>query len=675
MGGGRRGRGSNQANTQQPELRPAQLPLLNPHGLLRLLYVVFYPLKLILWGIVPLVVMAGLSVLNNLPALREDMVLILQDLSSITQFLIGLFVINLFARLAQGVAIVAHGGKVSSFGIGLVFGVLPRFFVDKSAIAELDRQGQLWAYGAPLLARLSLFAIGTLTWAINREQGGLLPEIALITGQFGLFLFLLTAFPLMPSDGLRWLSTMFNQPKLIPKAAIAFKHVFMGGPLPNALNRNEVASLTALAVGIVLTVVATIGVIAVGGLVALEAELGGLGVILFLGLLTSFIMYLLTLRAVSGRRAQPAEFDKGGFRQMAAGRNAAKTEAAPEGQASLSNRARVVWALIGIVLLALAFQPYAYNAGGQVEILPSTRSQAVARTDGELISVSVTEGEIVQRGQVLGQLSSWDQERQILVTESQLTAAQANLDQLRAGPKPEEIELARRQVISSEASVAFSQAEADRARDLAATGVVSQQAYEKALSTLETDLANLDVARANLDLVLSGATVNDIAIAQAEVDRLTAELAFQRDELERAKIVAPMDGRVVTANLQLLNGRYLRAGEPLLEIENADMVTAAIAVPESDISLIALGDVVRLKAWGQSNVEIEGTVQAIAPAASQEGYGSVVRVSAVFPNPDDFLRSGMTGYAKIEGAQMRTWEAYLRSIRRFFQVEVWSWIP
>jgi multidrug resistance efflux pump len=206
-------------------------------------------------------------------------------------------------------------------------------------------------------------------------------------------------------------------------------------------------------------------------------------------------------------------------------------------------------------------------------------------------------------------------------------------------------------------------------------GAGSQTAYEQALSTLQTDLANLEVSRASLDLVMSGATETDIAIAQAEVDRLTLELEFARSELERTQIVASMDGRIVTANLQLLTGSYMRAGDPLLEVENAEVISAVIAVPESDIALIAPGDVVRLKAWGQSDIEIDGEVQSIAPAADDEGYGSVVRVTAVFPNPDDFLRSGMTGYAKVDGAEMRAWEAYLRSIMRFFQIEVWSWIP
>jgi multidrug resistance efflux pump len=353
----------------------------------------------------------------------------------------------------------------------------------------------------------------------------------------------------------------------------------------------------------------------------------------------------------------------------------AATDPEAEAQRSLPGRAKVVWVLIGLGLLVFAFQPYSYEAGGQVEFLPAARGQAVARTDGEIIEVLVREGDVVTRGQVLAQLSAWDQERTVGVAETQLLAAEGQLAKLLAGPKPEEIELALRQVESAEASVAFSQAEADRAQVLAESGAGSQTAYEQALSTLQTDLANLEVSRASLDLVMSGATETDIAIAQAEVDRLTLELEFARSELERTQIVASMDGRIVTANLQLLTGSYMRAGDPLLEVENAEVISAVIAVPESDIALIAPGDVVRLKAWGQSDIEIDGEVQSIAPAADDEGYGSVVRVTAVFPNPDDFLRSGMTGYAKVDGAEMRAWEAYLRSIMRFFQIEVWSWIP
>jgi multidrug resistance efflux pump len=310
-----------------------------------------------------------------------------------------------------------------------------------------------------------------------------------------------------------------------------------------------------------------------------------------------------------------------------------------------------------------------------VEILPAGRGQAVARTDGEIVEVLITEGGQVAAGDVVARLSAWDQESSVAIKEAQLEGAEASLARLLAGAKPEEIELARRQVRAAEQDVVYFQAEADRARELVRSGTMSAASAEKAESDLAARLADLEVARANLDLVESPATAEEIAIARAEVEKLRRELAFARDELERTRIVAPVDGRVVTPNLNLRIGSFLRSGDVLLEIERTDVVDAEIAVPESDIPLVAVGDTVRLKAWGHADDEILGRVETIAPAASDQGYGSVVRVGARFANPDDFLRTGMTGYAKIDGVEMRVWEAYLRSIRRFFQIEVWSWIP
>ena len=173
----------------------------------------------------------------------------------------------------------------------------------------------------------------------------------------------------------------------------------------------------------------------------------------------------------------------------------------------------------------------------------------------------------------------------------------------------------------------------------------------------------------------SGATPEEVAIAQSDVDRLKTELAFRRDEMERTSIRAPMEGRVVTPNLDLLRGKYLRTGESLIEIERAEVIKASIAVPEADIGLIKVGATVRLKAWGDSDREILGVVESVGSAAVEQTSGSVVQVLASFDNTDGLLRSNMTGYAKIDGGEMTVWRAYLRSLTRFFQIEVWSWIP
>ena len=164
-------------------------------------------------------------------------------------------------------------------------------------------------------------------------------------------------------------------------------------------------------------------------------------------------------------------------------------------------------------------------------------------------------------------------------------------------------------------------------------------------------------------------------MAQADVERLELQLAFQEEELERTRIRAPLSGVVVTPNLHLMQGQYLDEGETLLEIERTDTVLAEIAIPEADIGLVEIGDPVRLKTYGKSEEEVGGSVFSIAPVAEQRDFGRVVRLVAVFDNAEGLLRSDMTGFAKVEGDEMPVWRAFLRRAVRFFEVDVWSWIP
>ncbi|MBL4811584.1 MAG: efflux RND transporter periplasmic adaptor subunit, partial [Rhodobacteraceae bacterium] len=666
---------------QAAEPRPASLKLMDPSGFLRLLYVLFYPLKWFLWMVVPLITLAGLTGFQNWPQLLSDQHAFLSSNNTITVMIIGLFTVNLASRLAQGVAIIAHGGKADDFGISLVMGFLPRFYIDQNGIRQLDRQGQLWSRAAPLLTRLGFFGAGMLAWAITRDTGTWLPQFSLIVAQFGLGMFLISALPFLPMDGQRWLGVYFNEPRLLSKSIAALRYAFTGKAPQQPFVAGTYLPLLMLSIGMVLTTIALVLGVSIYAAIILETELGGTGVSIFLALVLAFVIWLLALKASIGRRMSRMGAMAGMLGGAGGGAEAepalGRMAAPPQGDVASgpSGAARVVWGLIAVGLLAVAFLPYEYEAGGLVEILPASRGQAVARSDGELLEVMVSEGDIVVAGQVLAALSSWNQSQNVAITETKLLGAQASLARLEAGPKPEEVELALSQLARAESAVAFSQAEAERNQELLTSGTISHATFDRSQATYEADLASLDVQRANLVLVESGATTEELSIAQADVERLEIELSFERDEIERATIVAPMAGRVITADLQLRHGSFLRVGEVLLEIENAQQVSAAISIPESEIALIRPGSVVRLRAVGHADREILGTVSSIAPAADENSYGSVIRVDAVFDNPDDFLRTGMTGYAKIETTTMRVWEAYLRSIRRFFQVEVWSWIP
>ncbi|QIB35175.1 HlyD family efflux transporter periplasmic adaptor subunit [Ancylobacter pratisalsi] len=678
MGGGGRealfaalaGRG--RAGEEAPRAPSDRVSLFNPRLLFGLLAVLFWPMRYLHWLLWPLLVFAGAVMFQKWNLFSADLRAISWTWSTIASTLVSLLIVNFSARLTQGTVIQHSGGKVKQFGIVVELGILPRFFVDKSAIPTLSRSGQLWAYGAPLATRLWMFGGGTLLWSMLHGSGSTLSNYALVVAQAALIEFIIIAFPLMPADGMNWMTTWFGEPNLKKKALASLRNWLTGRPRPAMVKPEEETALILFGIGAVLCAFLFVGTLLTYMAIVLEVEVGGAGMGIFLLLCVSCALWFVSM-FTRGHRTPWV---------LPPATEASKPSVAPDkGAATAKPRAniaawgRVFWAIVCLFLLAVAFLPYEYEASGSFNILPTGRNQANARTDGEIVRVTVREGDWVKEGEILGKLSSWDQEHDVAVTRARLAEAKARLQQLVEGAKAEQIEVAEKEVDSQRASVAFSEAEMKRQSELEKTGTASPAAFERAKSRYDSDVAKLNVAIADLALVRSSATQSEIDARKADVDRLSAELAYNEDLLERTDIRAPADGHVVTPNLHLLIGKWLRSGQPLLETENTRTVDAEIDLPEADISLIQPGDEVRIKAWGYSDRPITGKVVSIAPAAEKRSYGMVVRVKATIPNDDGALKSGMTGYAKIDGEQMMTWQAFLRFLMRFFQVEVWSWIP
>jgi multidrug resistance efflux pump len=206
-------------------------------------------------------------------------------------------------------------------------------------------------------------------------------------------------------------------------------------------------------------------------------------------------------------------------------------------------------------------------------------------------------------------------------------------------------------------------------------GTSSKRDAEHAFSEYNKDLADLAVAQANLNVAKSGPTESMIAVSKADVGKYQEQVTYLESQLERTEVRAPIAGHIVTSNIELQRGMYLTVGTLFAVIERNQVAQAEILVPETDIGEVKVGAAVRLRPWGDSDREIVGHVVSISPAAEKTPYGPVVHVKTEVDNADGFLRADMTGYAKIAGSEMPVWEAYTRLFVRFFNIEVWSWIP
>ncbi|NOT06675.1 MAG: biotin/lipoyl-binding protein, partial [Gemmatimonadales bacterium] len=120
-----------------------------------------------------------------------------------------------------------------------------------------------------------------------------------------------------------------------------------------------------------------------------------------------------------------------------------------------------------------------YEARGTVEIPEiDIAPMAAAR----VVAVRVEEGASVRAGDTLALLTQTDLTSARAAAEARVASALADLRELEAGARPEEIKRAEGEVTSAKAAAELAAGELVRARQLAAKDVVSQQALDNAVS-------------------------------------------------------------------------------------------------------------------------------------------------------------------------------------------------
>jgi multidrug efflux pump subunit AcrA (membrane-fusion protein) len=634
--------------SEATEEEPARVFLFNPNTVLGIIAALTRPLKYIF---VPLLLLAAATVwiaYQHRDILAQDISGF--DVSAVATVILGLVIANFICRLTQATFIRAFGGPVKQFGIALMFGI-PRFFVDLGGIVTLGRRGQLWVYAAPLIARIGLFCGGTLLWFAFRSSSPTLGHLALVVGQIGLLTFLLSALPLLPADGYCWLATYFGRPELrsdalraVPGRAseAADDETLRSMPKLDAADDDDAAIRESSAVTLyVLGVALAVSMLALVAQAYFDvATTGNVGLptaALLFGVGIALAAWIIALwKYVRGTEIEV--LDPAATQRLLTNWTG-QADLSSDRPVSIGTVGKVFWAVVLCVLLAVAFLPYRYQAGGKFEILPAERTIVSVRTSGELKQVLVHDGDWVKANQVLAKLSSDDQERAITITNAELQHARAQLAQFGGG-------------MTTSAESGLEQSIADAFSD-------------------DPDAASAKKAQTAANYTRTQAE----RVARAEVERLTRKLAFERDQLRQTDVRAPKEGRVVTPNVHLLTGIWLRQGAKLLVLDDTRTLEAEVNIPEADIAAVKVGDKVRLRPWSNDDREIAGRVTEITSTAQPTSYGMVVRVRVAIPNSEDFLRPAITGYAKIDGQDMRVWEAFLRRIIRIVRVEMWSWIP
>ena len=175
----------------------------------------------------------------------------------------------------------------------------------------------------------------------------------------------------------------------------------------------------------------------------------------------------------------------------------------------------------------------------------------------------------------------------------------------------------------------------------------------------------------------------EVRINQLEAERIGAQIELIQYQLDRARIIAPIDGFVLTTgDLERKAGIPVKTGDVLFEIAPLKELHAELAVPEdriADMHRTSEGDETmrgRLASVSHPGVYIPFEVDRIHPVAEQIDQRNVfiVRVRLLLDEMDqrpDWLLPGMEGVAKVEVGRKPYFRIWTRAITNWARMKLW----
>lgn len=273
------------------------------------------------------------------------------------------------------------------------------------------------------------------------------------------------------------------------------------------------------------------------------------------------------------------------------------------------------------------------------KIYPEEEVKISSEVSGEIIELTVKEGDYVKKGQLLVRIKPESYQ-------AVLEQGGAQLDNTKAQLSTAKSRIAQAQAVASQVQAQFTSAETayKRANELLAKKIISKADFESAEATYKSAKANVESAKADIEAAKHTADAAGYTIKATEATIKEAKI-----NLNKTTIYSPMDGIVSLLNVkngEKVLGTIQMSGTEMMRIANFENIEVRVDVSEGEITKVKLNDTASIEVDAYFDRKFIGVVTQVANTSkgasnsmtsSDQSTNFVVKIRILKSSYEDLL--------------------------------------
>ncbi|MEA2892527.1 MAG: hypothetical protein QOI05_3320 [Bradyrhizobium sp.] len=254
---------------------------------------------------------------------------------------------------------------------------------------------------------------------------------------------------------------------------------------------------------------------------------------------------------------------------------------------------------------------------------------------GRIVELHVVDNKYVRKGDLLLVIDPTNFRIAVSQAEAAVQQAQANVQNIDAqmNVQQAQIDASEAQLRLGRAALVFAQQQADRYQKLAKDGWGTLQNAQQFTSQLNQQEASVQSAQQNLNQTLRQVeTLKAQRLsAEAGLAQAKAQLHQAQVNLERTRILSPVDGYVTNLLAQL--GDFVNVGANTISLVDANSFWVDGYFEETTLAPIRVNDPAQIKLMGHSQIlrgHVDSIARAINVANAQPNSQGVASVNPIF---------------------------------------------